>query len=43
VRGRPYGSSTASGQVSAPLIESDLAVSRAQGRRAAEVAAALKK
>lgn len=41
--GTPYGSSTVSGQNNAPPTENDLAVARVQGRRVAEVAAALKK
>lgn len=41
--GTPYGSSAVSGQNSAPPTENDLAVARIQGRRVAEVAAALKK
>ena len=41
--GTPYGSSTVSGQNNAPPTETDLVVARVQGRRVAEVAAALKK
>ncbi len=41
--GTPYGSSSVSGQTNVPPTETDLAVARAQGRRVAEVAAALKK
>ena len=41
--GTPYGSSTVSGQNNAPPTETDLVVARVQGRRVAEIAAALKK
>jgi len=41
--GTPYGASSVSGQTSIPPTENDLAVARVQGRRVAEVAAALKK
>lgn len=41
--GTPYGASSVSGQHSELPTENDLAVARVQGRRVAEVAAALKK
>ncbi|HLK60686.1 MAG TPA: NAD(P)H:quinone oxidoreductase [Chthonomonadaceae bacterium] len=40
--GTPYGASAVSGQNNAPPTEQDLAGARAQGRRVAQVAAALK-
>lgn len=41
--GTPYGTSSVSGQNSTPPTDNDLAVAHVQGRRVAEVAAALKK